>query len=130
MNLLLDTHVLIWWLLDKERLSKAARSHIGDRQRRLSVSVVSAYEIEYKRDKDSSLYRFPTNMVEAIPLFGFEWLEIEAADSVRAARFDLTHKDPWDRIIAAQASRRDLLLLTSDEALTQACRTWNVSTVW
>lgn len=130
MNLLLDTHALIWWLLEPSRLSEVAKSYIRDRERRLFVSAPSAYEIEYKRHKDTSLSRFPRNVPDSIPSFGFEWLPIEPADTFCAAQFDNAHRDPWDRIIAAQASRRDLVLITIDVELTDACRTWNVSTAW
>ncbi len=130
MNILLDTHAVIWWLLDPKRLSDWARTCIGDRERRLWVSAASAYEIEYKRDRDKSLYRFPENIPDTLPMFGFEWLPIDAADSFHAARLDQIHRDPWDRTIAAQAVRRDLILVTKDEALAAACRTWNVSTTW
>lgn len=130
MNLLLDTHALIWWLLTPDRLSMVAHSAIKNGERRLLVSAASAYEIEYKRGRDRSLVRFPINIPDTIPMFGFEWLPIEAADGFRAAQFDQAHRDPWDRLIAAQAKRRDLGLITSDVALTAACRSWNVSTLW
>jgi PIN domain nuclease of toxin-antitoxin system len=130
MSFLLDTHALVWWLLDKDRLSKDARTYIQSRDHSLFISTVSAYEIELKRGRDASLYRFPRNIPESVPMLGFEWLPVEAADGFRAARFDLSHKDPWDRIIAAQAARRDFMLITSDDALTAACRSWNVSTLW
>lgn len=129
MNFLLDTHALVWWLLEPERLSKIAKDCIAA-ERRVLVSVASAYEIELKRRRDKALFRFPANIPDSIPMFGFEWLQIEAADGFRAAQFDLSHKDPWDRIIAAQAKSRDLELITSDGALTAACRDWNVATLW
>lgn len=128
--ILLDTHALVWWLLAPDELSQRARQLIGDSDSRLWVSAASAYEIEYKRNRDASLRRFPSNIPGAIPTFGFEWLQIDASDLVRAARFDNVHRDPWDRIIAAQAQRRDLLLLTSDGDLTRACQTWRVPTLW
>jgi PIN domain nuclease of toxin-antitoxin system len=105
MNLLLDTHAVVWWLLEPKRLSPVAHRYIKDSGRRLWVSAASAYEIEYKRARDRSLHRFPANIPNAVPTFGFEWLSIEPEDSFRAARFPQNHRDPWDRIIAAQASR-------------------------
>ncbi len=128
--ILLDTHALVWWLLAPEQLSERARRFIGDGDNKLWVSAASAYEIEYKRNRDTSLQRFPKNISGTIPTFGFEWLEIDASDLVCAARFDNAHRDPWDRIIAAQAQRRDLLLMTSDRDLTRACQTWRVPILW
>lgn len=128
--ILLDTHALVWRLLAPGQLSQRARRFISDGGNRLWVSAASAYEIEYKRDRDASLRRFPNNIPGTIPMFGFEWLEIDASDLVHAARFDNAHRDPWDRIIAAQAQRRGLLLLTSDGDLTKACQAWRVATLW
>ena len=130
MSLLLDTHALVWWLLDPRRLSKDAYHYIKGGDQRLFVSTASVYEIEYKRARDASLYRFPTNVPESVPLLGFEWLPIEAEDGFRAARFAGAHKDPWDRIIAAQAWRRRLGLITKDADLTRACADWAVPTLW
>ena len=130
MSLLLDTHALVWWLLDPDRLSRTTYDLIKDRNQRLLVSVASIYEIEYKRDRDRMLYRFPENIIDAIPPLGFGWLEIDALDSLHAARLDQGHRDPWDRMIAAQAWRRELGLITSDADLTKACGRWDVLTVW
>jgi PIN domain nuclease of toxin-antitoxin system len=130
MSLLLDTHALVWWLLEPERLSRLAYDHIKSGERRLFVSTASVYEVEYKRKHDSSLDRLPRNIPESVPRLGFEWLPIEATDAFRAARFDKAHRDPWDRIIAAQAWRRELSLITIDRDLTVACQRWDVPTLW
>jgi PIN domain nuclease of toxin-antitoxin system len=130
MSWLLDTHALVWWLLDPDRLSKDARDYIKRGSQRLFVSTASVYEIEYKRARDASLYRFPKNIPASVPLLGFEWLPIEAEDGFRAARLTGSHRDPWDRIIAAQAWRRRLGLITKDIDLTKACRDWGVLPVW
>jgi len=130
MSLLLDTHALIWWLLEPQRLSKLASAYIKSGEQRLFVSAVSAYEIEYKRRQDASLALFPQNILESVPLLGFEWLPIEATDAFRAARFGKDHRDPWDRILAAQAWQRELSLVTVDRSLTAACLRWDVATLW
>ncbi|KRA69666.1 hypothetical protein ASD89_14860 [Caulobacter sp. Root656] len=130
MSLLLDTHALIWWLLEPERLSQLAYDHIKSGEQRLFVSTASIYEVEYKRKYDSSLDRSPRNIPESVPLLGFEWLPIEAIDAFRAAQFDKDHRDPWGRIIAAQAWQRELSLITVDRDLTAACQRWDVPTLW
>ena len=130
MNFLLDTHVVIWWMAAPERLSPRVVDFIQDAGSRLFVSVASLYEIEYKRDRDRLLYRLPRDMPRIVPMLGFEWLPIDPDDAFDAARLNNQHRDPWDRIIATQALRRDLDLITVDRALTQACQTWAVSTAW
>ena len=130
MNFLLDTHALIWWMAAPERLSRRAYDCIRQTGSRLSVSVASIYEIEYKRERDQLLYRLPRDMLRIIPLLGFEWLSIDPADAFDAAQLDNRHRDPWNRIIAAQAERRDLQLITADQDLIEACVQWRVRTVW
>jgi PIN domain nuclease of toxin-antitoxin system len=130
MNFLLDTHALIWWMAAPERLSRRTYDCIKHAGSRLFVSAASAYEIEYKRERDQLLYRLPRDMPRIIPMLGLEGLSIEPADAFDAAGLDNRHRDPWDRIIAAQAERRGLQLITADEDLIQACAHWRVQTVW
>ncbi len=130
MNFLLDTHALVWWMADPPRLSAKAYEHIKSGRDRLFVSVGSLYEIGYKRERDPLLYRLPRDLPTIIPMLGFEWLPIDPDDAFSAALLDNRHRDPWDRIIAAQAGRRNLRLITSDHQLTSACVDWAVKTVW
>jgi PIN domain nuclease of toxin-antitoxin system len=69
-------------------------------------------------------------MPRIVPMLGFEWLDIEPADAFDAARLNGQHRDPWDRIIATQAERRRLDLITADGPLISACLDWRVQTVW
>ncbi|MGR4864249.1 type II toxin-antitoxin system VapC family toxin [Caulobacter sp. LARHSG274] len=130
MNFLLDTHALIWWMAAPERFSRRAYDCVKDAGARLFVSAASVYEIEYKRERDRLLYRLPRNIPRIVPMLGFEWLNIDPADAFDAARLDNRHRDPWDRIIATQAERRGLRLITADEDLISACVHWRVQTVW
>jgi PIN domain nuclease of toxin-antitoxin system len=130
MSSLLDTHALVWWMAVPERLSKRAHDRIKDKGARLFVSAASVYEIEYKRERDELLYRLPRDLPNIVPMLGFGWLSIDADDASEAARLGDQHRDPWDRIIAAQARRRNFDLITADEALTRACLEWQASTVW
>ncbi|MDG2527747.1 type II toxin-antitoxin system VapC family toxin [Caulobacter endophyticus] len=130
MSYLLDTHALVWWLAVPERLSPRARDCIRSGSSQSFVSAVSLYEVEYKRGRDGLLYRLPSDLLDFVPSLGFEWLSMEAADSLAAARFGEAHRDPWDRIIAAQAETRGLGLITADAALTEACAEWGVQVVW
>lgn len=130
MSFLLDTHALVWWMAVPERLSRRAQDCIKDLGSRSFVSVASIYEIEYKRDRDQLLYRLPRDMPRIVPMLGFEWLDIEPADAFDAARLKGQHRDPWDRIIATQAERRRLDLITADGPLIEACQEWQVPTLW
>lgn len=130
MSALLDTHVLVWALVAPERLSRRVQDRIRDRSADLFVSVASLYEIEYKRERDQVLYRLPHDLPSLADVVGFEWLDIDPGDAFQAARLSDGHRDPWDRIIAIQAGRRDLPLVTTDAALTKACVTWRVQTLW
>lgn len=126
MNLLLDTHALVWWLLAPERLSDLARAAIKDGQTTVYVSAASIYEIDYKRAKarsaglrakDSLLLRMPANMPGSLPLLNLELVDITAEATWQAARLPLHHKDPWDRILVAQANLLDADLVTSDSMI-------------
>lgn len=130
MSALLDTHVLVWALVAPERLSRRVQDRIRDRSDGLFVSAASLYEIEYKRERDQSLYRLPRDLPALADTVGFEWLDIEPGDAFQAAKLSDDHRDPWDRIIATQAGRRDVELITTDAVLTQACVTWRVQTFW
>ncbi len=130
MSFLLDTHVLVWWMAAPDLLSQRVHDAIRASGSGLFVSVASVYEIEYKRDRDQLLYRLPKAIPQIVPMLGFEWLSLSASDAYDAARLGLGHRDPWDRIIAMQAKRRELQLITIDDALTRACADWDVRTIW
>lgn len=116
MRLLLDTHALLWWLVGDERLSLRARRAIEDQANITTVSAVSGYEIALKHQ----LGRLP----EATPLlFGFETvlegqrfetLPIALAHSTRAGQLPLTHRDPFDRLLIAQALLGEMTLISNE----------------
>jgi PIN domain nuclease of toxin-antitoxin system len=115
-NLLLDTHALAWWLLDDPRLSKRVAALISDTATNVHVSAVSAYEAALKH----RLGKWP----EAAPLAGafeqivaaegFNLLPVTGRHAARAGFFNAAHRDPFDRILAAQAEIEELTLATND----------------
>jgi PIN domain nuclease of toxin-antitoxin system len=117
MRLLLDTHTLVWAALETARLSDRARELIADPDNDRFVSGVSAYEIEFKRDRDRDLAKLPRDLDELSERLVFEWLPVEYTHAIRAARLPRHHGDPWDRIIVAQALADDLTLVSTDAAL-------------
>lgn len=118
MTFLLDTHALIWWLVDDARLSEPARSAISDSENDVYVSAVSAWEISTKArfgkllGLDDLLADFSTYITRA----GFLPLEITVQHAVAAGAWPQAHRDPFDRMLAAQAHEEDLRLVTRDRA--------------
>lgn len=125
MRLLLDTHALLWWFTDDPRLSATARSAIADNNNRIFVSAASAWEIATKHrigklgDIPDVVSRFP----ELIDADGFTHLPVTYLHALRAGYFLAAHRDPFDRMLAAQSEIEDLPLVTCDSALTAfSCR--------
>ncbi|MGE0665064.1 MAG: type II toxin-antitoxin system VapC family toxin [Sphingomonadales bacterium] len=126
MRLLLDTNALLWWLKGDSRLSRKARSAIADPDNEIRASVISIYELIYK----ARTGKFPLNIALELEDYAaaaeIPWLSLEALDMRTGAALEWDHKDPWDRLIAAQAISRGLLLITSDRAFLHA----PVETIW
>ena len=114
MRLLLDTHALIWFWLDPSRFSAKVAAALRDVENEVLVSAVSAYEIEWKRPRDADLQRLPVDLRAAAEQSGLAWLSMDANDAVAAAKLPLHHRDPWDRILIAQAHLRGLPLVSKD----------------
>ena len=114
MNLILDTHAFVWAISQSRLLSKRAASLISDPNHRVWVSAVSAYEIEFKRQRDAMLASLPTDLDEAVRLQDFEWLSVSHDHAVAAGRLPRLHGDPFDRLLAAQALCERASLVTRD----------------
>lgn len=126
MRLILDTHVVIWIAIEPDRLSHGIRSSLQRGGDEVYVSAVSAYEINLKRPRDPKLTDFPDN-VEAYALaIGLTWLPITPSHASDAARLPLIHRDPWDRLIVAQARAIDAAILTVDPWIAK----YPVTTLW
>ena len=126
MRLLLDTHAFIWSLVDRSKLSARALDAISDVENEVLASAVAAYEIEYKRPRDSELQRMPTDLDRVVKVQGFSWVGISWEDARDAARLPLIHRDPWDRLLVAQAQRYGARLVTRDPSIAS----YNVTTLW
>ena len=114
MNLLLDTHILLWWLANSPRLPRQAKIAIQDAAE-VWVSAVSAWEIESKRSR--GLLDAPGDLEKTLHADGMRTLPVTVSHAVAAARLPLHHRDPFDRMLVAQASMESLVLLTSDKQL-------------
>lgn len=121
MKLLLDTHALLWWWTDDPQLSPTARALIADEGNIVLVSAASAWEIATKH----RLGKLP-EAGEAIPRFnelvaadGFEHLPINYLHGLKAGAYAVEHRDPFDRVLAAQAELESAQLVTRDPAFAQ-----------
>lgn len=117
-RLMLDTHVLLWMLTDPDRLTKRTREHVADRGNRLFVSAASAWEIATKQrlgklPQAEVLVRAYRQHLERLEV---ESVAITDEDSLLAGSMEWEHRDPFDRMIAAQCMNHSLPLATADEA--------------
>jgi PIN domain nuclease of toxin-antitoxin system len=111
-TLLLDTHVLLWWLSDDERLPERMRAAVADGDNEVFVSAASAWEMSIK----SALGRLtaPDGLREELEQQGFTELPVTVDDGLAAGALPRHHDDPFDRMLIAQATRRGLQLLSVD----------------
>ena len=117
MNLLLDTHVLIWALENNSTLSEQARVAIIGSQNLIYVSAVSIWEISIK--KAIGKLNAPDNLIEEIDLHRFLPLAINFKHAELAGKLPHIHKDPFDRLLIAQAIIENLILITRDDFISQ-----------
>lgn len=114
MRVLLDTHLLLWSLASPSRLPSTARQRIQSSE--VFASAASIWEISIKAAL-GKLAADPTEVLAAIEPAGFDQLHVTGAHAARVAQLPLLHKDPFDRLLIAQASMENLTLLTNDGAL-------------
>ena len=119
MAFLLDTHALLWWLAEPECLSPGVHATLADPGQPVFISAASAWEIATKH----RLGRLPTAEVllqEGWPLMerqGFQPLPVSWSHGLRAGSYPMPHRDPFDRLLAAQAEIEQVILITLDPAL-------------
>jgi PIN domain nuclease of toxin-antitoxin system len=118
MRLLLDTHAWLWWVTDDERLSPAAKQAVADADNEVFVSAASAWEIATKRrlGKLDNLPRVAERYGELIAADGFQHLVVDHRHALRAGGYALEHRDPFDRMLAAQSELERMPLVTRDPA--------------
>lgn len=118
MRLLLDTHAFLWWVTDDERLSAAAKLAITDADNQIFVSAASAWEIATKQrlGKLDGVPRAGERFSELVMADGFQHLAVDHRHALRAGGYALEHRDPFDRMLAAQSELEALPLVTRDPA--------------
>lgn len=116
---LLDTHVFFWWMKQDARLRPVHRALIEEQQNDVLVSAATGWEIAIK----VKLGKWPEaaillpNLTAKIEGAGFELAALSFAQAERAGSLDLVHRDPFDRLLAAQAIDLDIPIATVDPAL-------------
>lgn len=115
MRLLLDTHIFLWWVSDWERISESVRTAIADPDNEVLVSAVTGWEIGIKKAKGRLVA--PDNLAAVIEEKGFEHLPMTFAHAERAADLPPHHRDPFDRVLIAQAQAEGLVLVTRDSRI-------------
>lgn len=118
-ELLLDTHALLWWLAEPDRLSPAAHQAISDPGNRVHVSAASGWEIATKvrLGKLPATSELLDDLPQLLAAQGFEALPITLLHGLHAGRYSMAHRDPFDRLLAAQAELGGLTLVSLDPAL-------------
>ncbi|MGF7006944.1 type II toxin-antitoxin system VapC family toxin [Aminobacter sp. BE322] len=128
MRLLLDTHALAWWLEDSPRLSRRLAELLGDTDHQVFVSAVSAYEatLKHRLGKWPEVGPLVSAFEEIVVGQGFSLLAITARHATRAALYAAEHRDPFDRMLAAQAELEGLALATDDRHSPH----FGITTIW
>lgn len=128
MRLLLDTHAFLWWLAGNERLPTTVRRAISDESNVKFVSAASVWEIttKHRLGRLPLADEFVSDVAAAIAGEGFEELPITVDDAARAGSLLGAHRDPFDRMLMAQALSRDLTLISIESLFDQ----YSVRRLW
>ncbi len=127
MEILLDTHALIWFLNGDEKLPQTVKVAIENPNNTILVSIASIWEISIKISLDK--IRFTKgfkHFLELIEENGFELLPITFEHTIVVASLDFIHRDPFDRLLIAQCKTDNLILATKDENIQK----YTIKTIW
>jgi PIN domain nuclease of toxin-antitoxin system len=125
-RLLADTHTLIWWWAGDRKLSRRARAVLSDAANTVHVSAVSGYEIVLKQRRGLLPRGVPHDLAHAISNEGFAILPLKLEHTVAAAALSDAHRDPFDRLLIAQAKIEGLSIVSSDGVFGE----YGVRVVW
>jgi len=119
LRLLLDTHILLWTALSPARIARACRTEIENPDNEVFVSLVSAWEIAIKQSLGKLDLAKPAErwVPEVVGRSGFAWAPFGPSDALRVRALPWHHRDPFDRLLIANAIEQGLTLATHDEAI-------------
>lgn len=128
MALLIDTQALLWWLADDRRLSGRARRAIGRQDETRFFSVAGAWEMAIKCSTGKLTLTVPSArlLAEHLPLNRTEMVGITLSDLIRLESLPWHHRDPFDRLMAAQAIERRFSIVSSDAVFED----YGVARIW
>jgi PIN domain nuclease of toxin-antitoxin system len=128
LRLLLDTHAFLWWVADAPELSRRARAAMSDPSNACVLSIASAWEmaINLSLGKLHIAGSFERFLPDQLAANGFGGLPVELAHVARVARLPFHHRDPFDRLLAAQALEEGLAVVSADLVF----RRYGVRRVW
>lgn len=128
MTVLLDTHTLLWAKISPELLSRTAAGIIRNQNNVIFISAATAWEIATKvrAGKLLGAERIERDFLEMVEDSGFTLMPIEVAHGLRAGRFTAAHRDPFDRILAAQAMAYDIPIISRDKKLDE----FSIRRIW
>ena len=127
-RLLLDTHALLWWLFDDPQLSSSARSAIANPQNTVIVSAASAWEIttKHRLGRLPEAGDVPVRLPHYLNRARFAVLNISLEHAMAAGALPGPHKDPFDRMLAAQARVENMAVATTDRVF----RDYGIAVIW
>lgn len=128
MKLLLDTHALLWWLAAEPSLSKSARLAIANTNNQILVSAASVWEIstKFRLGKLATAADLIDDLDGYLQREGFQILPITATHALRAGLLPGAHRDPFDRVLIAQALELNITLVSKEAIFSQ----YGVRRVW
>jgi PIN domain nuclease of toxin-antitoxin system len=122
---LLDTHLVLWWMEGEvSKISERALAALGSEGMEPVVSAVTVWEVAIKRSLGKVKAR--AGMLTAIERAGVELLPVTARHADLVASLPLHHRDPFDRLLVAQATAENIPLVTNDESL----RRYDIEVIW
>jgi PIN domain nuclease of toxin-antitoxin system len=125
-NLLLDTHSLLWFLAGHRRLSQRARLAAESPANAVYASAVSGYELAYRRMRGLLEFTVIDELSEYVQRARLIELPVTLAHTIAAGELPWVHRDPWDRILVAQAKSESLTVVTADSQF----ESYDVKTLW
>lgn len=113
---MLDGHAFLWWASNESTLAPEARAAISDPANEIVISSATIWELEIKRALGK--LTAPADLMQVIDVEGFSCLPVSCKDGAAAARLPMHHRDPFDRMLVAQALRLDAVVVTRDSVIT------------
>ena len=127
MDILLDTHTLIWFLNGDNKLSNKVKDSIEDQNNYKVVSIASIWEIAIKISLDK--FRFPkgfNSFLQLVDESGFDILPITFEHTIVLSTLEFIHRDPFDRMLVAQSKADDFVIATKDDNI----KKYSIKTIW